>query len=146
MKTLLLVIDMQNDFCKPEGALYVPGVEADTLRRIQADVFTEKALKHYREKRIDPRTKTVVYSDALDLEGVENIRSFVNGRLHDVYGIGTFLSNDVGVKLLNMVIKMFECKPRGGKEFWSVVKLSDVEGKHTGDPKEIALCRGLLRI
>ena len=109
-------------------------------------VFTEKALKHYREKRIDPRTKTVVYSDALDLEGVENIRSFVNGRLHDVYGIGTFLSNDVGVKPLNMVIKMFECKPQGGKEFWPVVKLSDVEGKHTGDPKEIALCQGLLRI
>ena len=103
-------------------------------------------MKHYREKLIDPRTKTVVYSDALDLEGVENIRSFVNGRLHDVYGIGTFLSNDVGVKPLNMVIKMFECKPQGGKEFWPVVKLSDGEGKHTGDPKEIALCQGLLRI
>ena len=120
----------------------------DGLRWDSGDpyVFTEKALKHYREKRIDPRTKTVVYSDALDLEGVENIRSFVNGRLHDVYGIGTFLSNDVGVKPLNMVIKMFECKPQGGKEFWPVVKLSDVEGKHTGDPKEIALCQGLLRI
>ena len=32
MKTLLLVIDMQNDFCKPEGGLYIPGAEADTLR------------------------------------------------------------------------------------------------------------------
>ena len=59
----------------------------------------------------------MVYSDALDLEGVENIRSFVNGRLHDVYGIGTFLSNDVGVKPLNMVIKMFEVNLREEKNF-----------------------------
>ncbi len=108
--------------------------------------FTERTLRHYQEKRIDPRTKTVVYSDALDMEGVEKIKSFVNGRLHDVYGIGTFLTNDAGVKPLNMVIKLFECKPQGAKEFWPVVKLSDVEGKHTGDPDEIALCRGVLRI
>ena len=108
--------------------------------------FTEKVLQHYREKRIDARTKTVVYSDALDLEGVEKIKSFVAGRLHDVYGIGTYLTNDVGVTPLNMVIKMFECQPRGSKVFLPVVKLSDVEGKHTGDPEEIALCRGLLRI
>lgn len=29
-KYLLLIIDMQNDFCLPEGALYVPGAEQDT--------------------------------------------------------------------------------------------------------------------
>jgi len=28
-KTLLLIIDMQNDFCQPNGALYVPGAEYD---------------------------------------------------------------------------------------------------------------------
>lgn len=32
MRTLLLIIDMQNDFCMPEGALYVPGAEADVRR------------------------------------------------------------------------------------------------------------------
>lgn len=32
MKTLLLVIDMQNDFCRPDGALYVPGAGADVRR------------------------------------------------------------------------------------------------------------------
>ena len=120
----------------------------DGLRWDSGDpfVFTEKALKHYREKRIDPQTKTVVYSDALDMEGVEKIKAFVNGRLHDVYGIGTFLTNDVGVKPLNMVVKLFECKPKGSRNFLPAVKLSDVEGKHTGDPKEIELCLNLLRI
>lgn len=119
----------------------------DGLRWDSGDafVFTEKALKHYREKRIDPRTKTVVYSDALDLEGVEKIKAFVGHRLHDVYGIGTYLTNDVGVQPLNMVIKLFECKPQGSRSFLPVVKLSDVEGKHTGDPKEIALCLALLK-
>ncbi len=120
----------------------------DGLRWDSGDpfAFTEKALKHYRENRIDPRTKTVVYSDSLDLEEVEKIRSFVGGRLHDVYGIGTYLTNDAGVQPLNMVIKMFECKPRGCRDFLPVVKLSDVAGKHTGDPREIALCLQTLRI
>ena len=108
--------------------------------------FTERALKHYREHRIDPTTKTIVYSDALDLEGVKKIKAFVNGRIHDVYGIGTYLTNDVGVKPLNMVIKLFECRPKGGADFLPVVKLSDVEGKHTGDPREIDLCLGILRL
>jgi len=32
MKTLLLIIDMQNDFCNPDGALYVDGAEKDVER------------------------------------------------------------------------------------------------------------------
>lgn len=107
--------------------------------------FTEKALKHYREKRIDPKTKTIVYSDALDLEGVEKIKAFVNGRIHDVYGIGTFLTNDVGAQPLNMVIKLIESKPKGSRVFLPAVKLSDANGKHTGDPHEIALCLEVLK-
>lgn len=119
----------------------------DGLRWDSGDpfLFTEKALRQYQEKRINPATKTVVYSDALDLAEVEKIKAFVNGRLHDVYGIGTYLTNDVGVKPLNMVIKLFECKPKGSPVFLPVVKLSDVEGKHTGNPEEIALCLRLLR-
>lgn len=108
--------------------------------------FTEKALKHYRLHRVDPTSKTIVYSDALDLEGVRNIKAFVAGRLHDVYGIGTYLTNDVGVTPLNMVIKLFECRPKGCDMFLPTVKLSDVPGKHTGDEAEIELCLKMLRI
>lgn len=32
MKTLLFIIDMQNDFCNPTGSLYVPGAEIDAVR------------------------------------------------------------------------------------------------------------------
>lgn len=108
--------------------------------------FTEQAIAHYRSHRVDPHTKTIVYSDALNLEEVRKIREFVKGRIHDVYGIGTYLTNDVGVKPLNMVIKLFECRPKGCPFFIPTVKLSDAKGKHTGEPDEIALCLGILRL
>lgn len=41
--------------------------------------FTEQAIRHYRLHRVDPRTKTIVYSDALDLEGVKKIRGICKG-------------------------------------------------------------------
>ena len=107
--------------------------------------FTDQTLRHYAANRIDARTKTIVYSDALDLERVKEIKNYVNGRIHDVYGIGTFLSNDVGVQALNMVIKIFAAKPYGYDNFVPTVKLSDVEGKHTGDEEEIALCLKVIR-
>ena len=87
-----------------------------------------------------------MYSDALDLDGVKRIKEYVAGRLHDVYGIGTYITNDVGVTPLNIVIKLFECRPKGSDIFLPTVKLSDVAGKHTGEPEEIDLCLRMLRI
>lgn len=106
--------------------------------------FTDKALNHYSKNRIDARSKTIVYSDALDLEKVKEIKKYVDGRIHDVYGIGTYLSNDVGVKPLNMVIKLFAARPDGHYEYLPAIKLSDVAGKHTGEKEEIDLCLKLL--
>jgi nicotinate phosphoribosyltransferase len=102
--------------------------------------FTDKTLKHYTGHRIDPKNKTIVYSDALDLEKVKEIKKYVDGRIHDVYGIGTYLTNDVGVKPLNMVIKLTAAKPANHKKYIPAVKLSDVDGKHTGEPEEIEIC------
>ena len=47
---------------------------------------------------------------------------------------------------LNMVIKLFECRPKGSEVFLPAVKLSDVEGKHTGYPDEVDLCLRMLRL
>lgn len=107
--------------------------------------FTDKALKHYELMRIDAKSKTIVYSDSLDLEKVKEIKQHVNGRIHDVYGIGTYLSNDVGVKPLNMVIKLFDAKPADYNEYIPTVKLSDVAGKHTGGEEEIEICLKTIR-
>jgi nicotinate phosphoribosyltransferase len=102
--------------------------------------FTDKAIKHYSDHRIDSKTKTIVYSDSLNLEKVQEIKQHLDGRVRDTYGIGTYLTNDVGVKPLNMVIKLFAAKPQNGMNYIPTVKLSDVDGKHTGDQKEIEMC------
>src|SRR5690606_29700947 len=52
-------------------------------------VFTDKVLRHYASNRIDPKSKKIVYSDALDIEKVKAIKTHVNGRINDSYGIGT---------------------------------------------------------
>ncbi len=108
--------------------------------------FTDKTLAHYHAKRIDPKSKTIVYSDALDLDKVKEIKKYVNGRINDAYGIGTYLTNDVGVKPLNMVIKVIAAKPAGYSTSIPTVKLSDHNGKHTGDTNEIELCIKMIGI
>lgn len=108
--------------------------------------YTDKAIQFYKDNRIDPLSKTIVYSDSLDLERVGEIKKYVNGRIHDAYGIGTFFTNDVGVKPLNMVIKLTQVKFSKNLKYLYAVKLSDVPGKNTGNPEEIELCKKVLGI
>lgn len=109
-------------------------------------VFADKTIEFYKKKRIDPLSKTIVFSDSLDIRKVQEIKSYVNGRIHDAYGIGTYFSNDVGAKPLNMVIKLSEVKFDIRHKYQHAVKLSDVQGKHTGDQKEIELAKHTLGI
>lgn len=108
--------------------------------------FTEKALACYRRYGIDSMTKTIVYSDSLDLDTVKRIHDFTQGKILDAYGIGTYFSNDVGVKPLNMVIKLTHAAKSKASAFFPVVKLSDVKGKNSGELEEIALCRRSLQL
>lgn len=120
----------------------------DGLRWDSGDAieFTKKTLEFYKKCNIDSTTKTIVYSDSLNLEEVKKIKAYTKGKIRDVYGIGTYLSNDVGVKPLNMVIKLVEAAPTESDNFRPTVKLSDVAGKHTGSAAEIALCKQLLNL
>lgn len=45
-RILLLIIDMQYDFCSPEGALYVPGSEKDVARMAQFISENESEINH----------------------------------------------------------------------------------------------------
>jgi nicotinate phosphoribosyltransferase len=118
----------------------------DGVRQDSGDpvAFTEKALKYYIEKGIDPVGKTVVFSDSLTPALVQRIKKNVNGRIHDVYGIGTYLTNDAGVKPLNIVIKITDSRLTGGDAYHPAIKLSDDREKHTGDKREIELCKKIL--
>jgi nicotinate phosphoribosyltransferase len=104
--------------------------------------FVDKAVNFYRENRIDPASKTVVFSDSLNIDNVRQIKQHVAGRVHDTYGIGTCLTNDVGATPLNMVIKLTHVKSApDAKNYFAAVKLSDFTGKITGDEREVEICK-----
>lgn len=99
------------------------------LRQDSGDPFewVDKVISHYEKMGIDPKTKTVVFSDSLDIPKALSILEYCNNRIKVLFGIGTHLSNDLGVKALNIVMKMIECE---GKP---VVKISDEPAKGIGD-------------
>ncbi len=82
-----------------------------------------KFIKHYKDLGIDPKTKTLLFSDGLNFDLVEKIYDELSGKAQIAYGIGTNLSNDVGVKALQIVIKMTEC------DGFPLIKISDTPGK-----------------
>jgi nicotinate phosphoribosyltransferase len=108
--------------------------------------FTDEMIEHYKKLRIDPKLKTIVFSDSLNFSKVQSLEKKVKKRINTSYGIGTYLSNDIkGVKPLNIVIKMTAAAPYGD-DWTSTVKISDVKGKHTGNTKVINLAKQVLGI
>ena len=97
----------------------------DGLRHDSGDpvVWGEKALTHYESLRIDAHTKRLVFSDGLDVPTALRLYRHFADRTQLGFGIGTNLSNDVGLKPLNIVMKLTQCNGQ------SVAKLSDTPGK-----------------
>lgn len=107
--------------------------------------FGDKTINHYKKLGIDPLTKTIIFSDGLNYEKVERIVQHCKDRIGLSFGIGTDLTNDVGLKPMNIVLKMTEAQPENAN--WTgVVKLSDEPKKHTGSIVEIDLAIQLLHI
>lgn len=118
----------------------------DGIRHDSSDPFefTDKGVNHYKKLGIDPTLKQIVFSDSLNTNLCIEIHNHCKGKIKDSFGVGTHLTNDVGVKPLNMVIKLTSAKILG--EWVPTVKLSDNPGKHTGDKKTIELCKEILNI
>ena len=108
--------------------------------------FTEKVIARYRELRVDPTIKYIIFSDSLDPERAIEIANYCKDRIGASFGIGTNLSNDVGngVRPMNIVMKLWKCKMTEKERWHPCVKLSDVDGKHTGEPEEIELAQRTL--
>lgn len=97
----------------------------DGLRHDSGDPFEfgEKVIAHYKSLRIDPLTKTAIFSDSLTVEKAKELHERFGQRIKVSFGIGTHLTNDVGIVPLNCVIKMVSCNGQ------PVAKLSDSPGK-----------------
>ena len=108
--------------------------------------FTEKVIARYRELRVDPTIKYIIFSDGLDPERAIEIANYCKGRIGASFGIGTNFSNDVGngIRPMNIVMKLWKCKMTEKERWHPCVKLSDVDGKHTGEPEEIELAQRTL--
>jgi nicotinate phosphoribosyltransferase len=98
----------------------------DGIRQDSADPINwiARMLSMYSLSGVDPLTKTMVFSDSLNIPKAQNINSIVNGRSRCLFGIGTNISNDLpNVIPLNIVLKLVKVNGR------SVAKLSDVDSK-----------------
>lgn len=107
--------------------------------------FGDKTIAHYQKLGINPLTKTIIFSDGLNYDKVERITEHCKGRIGLSFGIGTDLTNDVGLKPMNIVLKLTEAKPENA-DWTGVVKLSDEPKKHTGTAEDIDLAIRLLNI
>lgn len=99
----------------------------DGLRLDSGDpaISAEKAIRHYESLRIDPRTKYVVPSDALDFRRAIALHNQFSSRVGISFGIGGHITNDSPADKLSIVIKMTHCNGQ------PVCKISDTPEKAT---------------
>lgn len=107
--------------------------------------FAELTVAHYEKNGIDPMSKTIIFSDGLDYDKVKRIATYCKDKIGISFGVGTNFTNDVGLKPMNVVLKMTDALPDDG-EWTPVVKLSDEQNKYTGTPEAIELAKSVLGI
>lgn len=95
------------------------------VRHDSGDPFEwgEKIVEHYKKLGVDPKTKTLLFSDSLDFDRADALFRHFNKVTNVAFGIGTYLSNDTCVPPLNIVMKTTACNGM------DVAKISDVNGK-----------------
>lgn len=101
----------------------------DGVRQDSGDPFEigYKIVNHYKSFGIDPKTKTIIFSDSLDIPKAIGLYNEFKDKIKVSFGIGTNLTNDCGDVPLSIVIKVQECNG------FPVAKLSDTPEK--------AMCR-----
>lgn len=97
----------------------------DGLRHDSGDPYAwgEKAIAHYQRLRIDTQSKRLVFSDGLDLDTALALYRRFASRIQLGFGIGTNLTNDMGLTPINIVMKLTHANGQ------PVAKISDSPGK-----------------
>jgi nicotinate phosphoribosyltransferase len=115
----------------------------DGARHDSGDPFQwgERMIAHYVANRVDPRTKTLIFSDGLTVPRTIELYHQFRGRCQLAFGIGTNLTNDLGYEPLQIVIKMLRCNGQ------PVAKLSDTPSKNMcDDERYLAYLRQVFQI
>ncbi len=115
----------------------------DGARHDSGDPFQwgERMIAHYAANRVDPLTKTLIFSDSLTVPRTIELYQRFRGRCQLAFGIGTNLTNDLGYAPLQIVIKMVRCNGQ------PVAKLSDTPSKSMcEDERYLAYLRQVFEI
>jgi nicotinate phosphoribosyltransferase len=115
----------------------------DGVRHDSGDPFDwgDKLIAHYQKMRIDPRSKTMVFSDSLTIPLAIRLYEYFKGRTQTSFGIGTNLTNDLGYESLQIVIKMTRCNGQ------PVAKISDEPSKTMDyDPSYVNYLREVFQV
>ena len=100
-----------------------------------------EAIEHYKKYRIDPKNKSLIFSDGLNIPLAIKIAERFKGRCNTSFGIGTNLTNDMGVPALQIVLKMVSCNGQ------PVAKISDEPSKTMcDDPAYLAYLRHVFNL
>lgn len=120
----------------------------DGIRQDSGDEykFTDKAIARYKGLGINPLTKTIIFSNALDFIKAGQIADYCRGKIGCAFGIGTNLTNDLGVPHANIVMKLTKCKMNERQPEEYTIKLSDDLGKHLGPIEEVEIAKKTLNI
>lgn len=94
--------------------------------------FANEVIDHYLTLGINPKSKTIVFSDSLDVMKTIDLHNKFSDRINCTFGIGTHFTNHfIDSPALNMVIKLIEANGV------PVVKLGAGNGKENGDKNMI---------
>lgn len=126
------------NFSKKHAKLF-DGIRQDSGDEFE---FIEKALTRYNELGINPMTKTIIFSNALNFAKAKDIKIYCEGKINAAFGIGTNLTNDIkGTVPGNLVMKLTKCRMNSKQSWSSCIKLSDDLGKHMGPEVEVKNCK-----
>lgn len=112
----------------PEQAENWRGLRQDSGNPV---IFAMEAKEFYEDMGIKTQDKVIVFSDGLTFPKMVEIWDLFHDTFQIMFGIGTNLTNDVGVDPLSMVIKLFAINGLG------TVKLSDNSHKTMGSPHNV---------
>jgi len=111
---------------------------------------TEKIIDKYTSLGIDPKTKAIVFSNALTIDKAIELHQWVNGRMKDSYGVGTHLcaqvkniETDEFFPYSNIVIKLVGMRVTESREWHDCIKLSNDKGKMLGNREK---CEHILKM
>ena len=99
-----------------------------------------KVVNHYKRLGIDPKTKTIIFSDGLDVNKAIDINKNTP-EINAMFGIGTSLTNDLVDEPLQIVMKLTECNNK------AVAKISEARGKTMcNDPVYLTYLKSVFQI